>query len=203
MDQIKIGKFIAKCRRAKNLTQAELAEKLHITDRAISKWETGRGMPDSAIMLALCQALEIDVNDLLHGEIVTMQDYKSKSEELLLEMSKQKEQADRQLLSLEVLIGILSTVILLGGTLIGGLIEMPTWTRIVIIAAGFVLGITGFFFALKIEQTAGYYECKCCGHKYVPSIKAVTMAPHMGRTRKMTCPACGKKCWHKKVICKD
>ena len=160
-------------------------------------------MPDSAIMLALCQALEIDVNDLLHGEIVTMQDYKSKSEELLLEMSKQKEQADRQLLSLEVLIGILSTVILLGGTLIGGLIEMPTWTRIVIIAAGFVLGITGFFFALKIEQTAGYYECKCCGHKYVPSIKAVTMAPHMGRTRKMTCPACGKKSWQKKVISKD
>ena len=65
MDQLKIGRFIAERRREQGLTQAELAEKLHITDRAVSKWETGRGVPDSSIMLALCELLDINVNDLL------------------------------------------------------------------------------------------------------------------------------------------
>ncbi|MBQ8572260.1 MAG: helix-turn-helix transcriptional regulator, partial [Ruminococcus sp.] len=72
MDQIKIGKFISKCRKEKNLTQMQLAEKLGITDRAISKWETGKSLPDSSIMLELCEMLGITVNDLLSGEVVTM-----------------------------------------------------------------------------------------------------------------------------------
>ncbi len=203
MDQIKIGKFIAARRRAKNLTQAELAEKLHITDRAVSKWETGRGLPDSSIMLALCHALEIDVNDLLHGEMVTAQDYKKKSAALLIEMTKQKEQTDRQLLSLEIIIGIFSTVILLGFTYASALIPMQAWVRVLLIATGFLLGFTGFAFAVKIEQSAGYYECSACHHKYVPTFKNVLLSPHIGRTRKMNCPACGKKTWQRKVIRKD
>ena len=73
MDQIKIGKFIAECRKKKNLTQAQLAEKLDITDRAISKWETGKAMPDSDIMLDLCYILGINVNELLCGEIIDME----------------------------------------------------------------------------------------------------------------------------------
>ena len=68
MDQVKIGKFIVKCRKEKNMTQAELAEKLNITDRAISKWETAKGMPDSSIMLDLCNELNITVNELLSGD---------------------------------------------------------------------------------------------------------------------------------------
>ena len=64
MEQAKVGKFIAECRKNKNMTQAELAEKLNITDRAISKWETGKGMPDSSIMLELCHELDITVNEL-------------------------------------------------------------------------------------------------------------------------------------------
>lgn len=67
MEQTKVGKFIAECRKNKNMTQAELAEKLNITDRAISKWETGKGMPDSSIMLELCNELDISVNELLSG----------------------------------------------------------------------------------------------------------------------------------------
>lgn len=70
MNQIKIGKFISECRKEKNMTQAQLAEKLNITDRAVSKWETGRGMPDSSIMLELCSELGITVNELLSGEEV-------------------------------------------------------------------------------------------------------------------------------------
>ncbi len=75
MDQVKIGKFIADRRKMVHLTQLQLAEKLGITDRAISKWETGKAMPDSSIMLSLCEILKITVNDLLTGEVVMMENY--------------------------------------------------------------------------------------------------------------------------------
>ena len=73
----------------------ELAEKLGITDRAVSKWECGRSMPDSSIMLELCHTLGISVNDLLTGEVIKMEDYKRKSEDLLTEMAKEKELAEK------------------------------------------------------------------------------------------------------------
>ena len=69
MDHIKVGQFIAECRKKKDLTQAQLAEKLNITDRAISKWENGKAMPDSALMLDLCDILGITVNELLCGAL--------------------------------------------------------------------------------------------------------------------------------------
>ena len=81
MDQIKIGSFIAERRKMKNLTQAQLAEKLNITDRAVSKWENGRSLPDSSIMLELCDILDITVNDLLCGEVVVMERYNKELEE--------------------------------------------------------------------------------------------------------------------------
>ena len=93
MDQIKIGKFIAERRKTKNLTQLQLAEKLNITDRAISKWETGKGMPDSSIMIELCKELDISVNELLSGELIDMNNYNVKVDENLIKLQKQKEYA--------------------------------------------------------------------------------------------------------------
>ena len=92
MDQIKIGKFISECRKKNNLTQMQLAEKLNITDRAVSKWENGKGMPDSSIMLDLCNELKISVNELLSGEMIEMNNYNEKTEKLLLELAKQTKQ---------------------------------------------------------------------------------------------------------------
>lgn len=203
MDQLKIGRFIAERRREQGLTQAELAEKLHITDRAVSKWETGRGVPDSSIMLALCELLDINVNDLLSGEKIEISSYNRELENKLLEMIKEKEQADRRLLTLEWIIGIFSVIILFLPILMAAYLPVKDWVRVILLFSGFIPAIIGFGFSLKIEQVAGYYECKLCGHRYVPTFKAVNMAPHMGRTRKMTCPACGKKSWQKKVVSKD
>ena len=93
MNQIKIGKFIAERRKNKNLTQLQLAEKLNITDRAISKWETGKGMPDSSIMIELCNELDISVNELLSGELIDMNNYNRKLDENLIKLQKQKEYA--------------------------------------------------------------------------------------------------------------
>ena len=114
MNQVKIGQFISECRKSKNMTQAQLAEKLNITDRAISKWETGKGMPDSSIMLELCNELGITVNELLSGERISMNDYTKKMEENLLELKKSEEEKNIMLLQLEIVIGVISTVIVLG-----------------------------------------------------------------------------------------
>ena len=202
MDQIKIGQFIAECRKKANLTQMQLAEKLNITDRAISKWENGKAMPDSSIMLDLCNVLSISVNDLLSGEVVTVENYNKELENKLIEMVKEKEQADKRLLSLEIFVGIVVSVILFAMVLVASFVQMENWLRIVLIVIGFILFAIGIAYAIRIEQTAGYYECAKCGHQYVPTYKSVLMAPHINRTRHMRCPKCHEKSWQKKVISK-
>ena len=203
MNQIKIGRFIAECRKKENLTQMQLAEKLNITDRAVSKWETGKSLPDSSIMLQLCSVLKITVNDLLSGEVITMDNYNKEMENKILEMIKQKEESDKRLLMLEWVIGILSCIILFVPIFIGALLPMEEWKQLAIIFSGFIPGFVGLCFAMRIEQIAGYYECQHCKHRYVPTYKAVNFAMHMGRTRYMKCPKCGKKSWQKKVISKE
>lgn len=84
MEQEKIGKFIAKLRKDKNLTQQQLAEKIGVTDRAISKWETGRGMPDLSLLIPLCKELDISINELLSGEYLQEEIYKEKLEENII-----------------------------------------------------------------------------------------------------------------------
>lgn len=202
MNQVKIGKFIAECRKKNNLTQMQLAEKLNITDRAISKWETGKGLPDSSIMLDLCSELGISVNDLLSGEMIEMKNYNESVEKILLDMVKQKEEADKRLLALEIVIGVLSMIILLSLTFVASFIEMEEWIRIVLIISGFIPCIIGILFAIRIEQIAGYYECAKCHHKFVPTYNQVLWAMHFGRTRYMKCPECHMHSWCKKVISK-
>ncbi|MBE6622730.1 MAG: helix-turn-helix transcriptional regulator [Ruminococcaceae bacterium] len=203
MDQKKTGKFIAECRKSANLTQLQLAEKLNITDRAVSKWETGKSLPDSSIMLELCSILKITVNDLLSGEVIQTENYNKEIENKLIEMIKEKEESDRRLLLFEWVIGILSLIVLFVPIVIGVLLPMEEWQRTVLVLSGFVPAFAGICFAVRIEQIAGYYECKYCKHRYVPTYKAVNLAPHIGRTRKMKCPKCGKRSWQKKVLSKE
>ena len=81
VNQEKIGKFIANLRKEKNMTQQELAKKLGVTDRAISKWENGRGLPDYSLLQDLCDTLSISINELFSGEKLSKEDYKTKAEE--------------------------------------------------------------------------------------------------------------------------
>ncbi len=202
MDQMKIGKFIAECRKNQNLTQSQLAEKLYITDRAVSKWERGISMPDSSIMLDLCNILKISVNDLLSGEVVTMSEYNQKQEQMLLELVKEKQESDKRLLRIEILIGVITITTLIVLVIIANYVQMENWLQILLIIIGFVPVLIATPVMLKIEQVAGYYECQKCGHKYVPTYKSINLSMHMGRTRYMKCPDCGKRSWNKKVISK-
>ena len=101
MDQVKIGRFIASCRKERGFTQAVLAEKLGITDRAVSKWETGRSLPDAAVMPELCDLLKIDLSELFSGERIAMENYKDTSDALLLEMKRQEESSNQRILHLD------------------------------------------------------------------------------------------------------
>lgn len=203
MDQIKIGAFIAERRKLKKLTQAKLGEVLGISDRAVSKWERGISLPDVSLMQQLCKTLDITVNDLLNGEVVDMKEYNEKNEKLLLDMAKQKEDADKRLLRIEIVIGFICTAILLGLSIFASYADLPEAQRVVLILIGVVPILAACPFMISIEQKAGYYECQHCHHRYVPTFKSVFMAPHMGRTRKMRCPKCGEKTWQKKVLSKE
>ncbi len=203
MNQVKIGKFIAECRKKNGLTQMQLAEKLNITDRAVSKWENGKSLPDSSIMLELCAVLGISVNDLLSGEVVTMNNYDENLEKNLIKMVKEKERADERLLSIEIVMGVVGVILCLALIFVACYVPMTDWLRIVLGSIGFVFIFVIAFCLLKIEQVAGYYECEHCHHKYVPTYQSVLWAMHINRTRYMKCPECRKWSWQKKVISKD
>lgn len=202
MDQEKIGKFIASQRKEQGMTQAVLAEKLGITDRAISKWETGRSLPDASIMPALCDLLKINLSELFSGERIAMENYQKTLDALLLEMKKKEEITNKKLLSLEIVIGYMASAAFIVMVFTASFVDMATWIRILLIAIGFIIFVIGVVTAIKIEHDAGYYQCPECGYTYVPSMKAVVFSPHIGRNRKMTCPHCGKRAYHKKVLIK-
>lgn len=203
MDQVKIGKLIAERRKMFNLTQMQLAEKLNITDRAVSKWETGKSMPDSSIMLELCDVLKITVNDLLRGEVVTVDNYNRELENNLLEMIKQKEQADKRLLATEIVLGIICLIPLMAAVGFAAVMPLEEWRKNIILIAGFIPLLAATPFAIKIEQKVGYYECQKCGHIHIPKYSSVFLAMHINRTRYMRCPTCGKMSFQKKVLHKE
>ena len=199
MDQLKIGKFIAECRKQKNLTQMQLAEKLGITDKAISKWERGIAMPDSSIMLELCDILGISVNELLSGEKISMENNNQKNEQLLFDMAKELEQKNKTVWKSMWVIMIISMTALFSGILIAAfLIPEGVWQLITILGSCVVFLIPCFY-ALKLEVSVGAYKCKNCGCEIVPTYKEAMNAMHMGFTRYLKCPKCNKRTWCKKV----
>lgn len=190
MNQTEIGKFIAKCRKEKKLTQAQLAERLNITDRAVSKWETGKSMPDSSIMLELCETLGITVNELLSGEEIDMENYEKKADENLIALKRN----DENNMTKNVIISILFSATLLIGIMICLICNIAvsgnlTWSLIpvssivfawVITFPGIILGKRGIiasFISLSIFIVPYLFLLgKLINAKEVFSIGAVTAA---------------------------
>ncbi len=96
LNQEKTGRFMAEMRRQQNLTQRQLAEQVGVSDKTVSKWETGRSMPDNAILLDVCLILNISVNELLSGEKFTEENYVDKSEETMMELVRETEYHKRK-----------------------------------------------------------------------------------------------------------
>ena len=200
MNQIIIGRFIAERRKKANLTQMQLAEKLGITDKAISKWERGVAMPDTSIMLELCDILGISVNELLSGEKIDMENNNQKNEQLLLEMAKELEKKNKTIWTSMWAIMSASIIGLLGGLAVAAfLIPEGVWQLVTILGVCVVFLIPCFY-ALKLEVSVGAYRCKNCGHEIVPTYSQALNAMHMGTTRYLKCPKCNKRTWCKKVL---
>lgn len=200
MDQIKIGKFIADCRKKQNLTQSQLAEKLDITDRAVSKWENGRAMPDVSLMLKLCGILKISVNELLSGEVIDIENSNKKDEQLLLDMAKEVESKNKIIwTSMWVIMGVSMIALFAGLFLTAFLVPEGPWQLVTILVLCVVF-LLPCFYALKLEVSVGAYKCKNCGHEFVPTYKEALWAMHRGTTRYLKCPECHKRSWCKKVI---
>lgn len=178
MDQNKVGRFIAKCRKEKGLTQSVLAERIGVSDRAVSKWETGKNMPDSGIMLELCSILDVNVNELLTGERMnTMENYKEKAEENLMTLNREKELHAKRLLSLRKVICVIGFIAFFVQILASVYAPNSMWT--VVLAASAIIELV-----------------------YVPSMTAIIFAPHRGLTKYLKCPNCGKWTWNKKRLTK-
>ena len=200
MDQIKIGKFIAEQRKSVGLTQMQLAERLNITDKAISKWERGLSMPDTSIMLELCDILKINVNELLSGEKICMENNSKKNEQLLLDMAKELEKKNKTIWASMWAIMILSMTALLAGIFVAAFLIPEGILQAVVIIGICVVFMIPCFYALRLEVSVGAYKCKNCGHEIVPTYKEAMMAMHRGFTRHLYCPKCNKRTWCKKVL---
>ena len=191
MDQVKIGKFIQTTRKEQKLTQREVAEKLNISDKTVSKWETGNGLPEVSLMLPLCNVLGISVNELLSGERLDEKQYYQKAEENIMTLIKEKEDAKKKIIiaSSVAFIVLVSSVTII---ILAGLLEMDLWLRILVLGIAFLNMILGVAIACVLERDAGVYECRKCGEKFVPTMKEYIMGIHGLTWRRLKCPKCGK-----------
>lgn len=202
MDYNKIGDFITTLRKEKKLTQAKLAEKIFVSEKTVSKWENGNGIPDTNTLPKLCEVLGVSINELLSGEKLN-KDNTDKYNQLLFNMVKELEDKNKTIWVSMWVIMVVSFVALIGSLLIARfLIPEGVW-QLVTILVSCVFFLIPCFYALKLEVSVGAYKCKKCGCKIVPTYQEALKAMHLGTTRYLKCPNCNKRTWCKKVLKKE
>ena len=200
MDYKKIGNFIMLERKSQGLTQSKLAEKLFISEKTVSKWENGNGLPDTACLPKLCEILKVSLNELLNGEKIVADSNNQKNERLLLGMANELDRKNKTIWNAMWAIMITSIIALIGGVLIAAFLIPEGILQLVIIVAISIVFLIPCFYALKLEVSVGSYKCKKCGHEIVPTYSEALWAMHRGTTRYLKCPNCKNKSWCKKVL---
>lgn len=196
MDQKRIGAFISERRRAQNLTQRQLADILSISDKTVSKWECGNGMPEVGLMLPLCKTLGIHVNELLSGECLNELRYCEKAEDNILDLLKDRTSAKTKVIvtAISVALTVVSALTLI---LIAAFITMPVWTRFLLIGIVAAIVIADVALVVLIHVNTEIFECAACGEKFVPTLSEYIMGLQAMNHRRLKCPHCGKKCWNR------
>lgn len=200
MEQRKIGKFIAESRKAQGLTQRQLADRLSISDKTVSKWECGKGLPEVSMMMPLCEILNMTVNDLLSGEKVSDADYRKKAEDNMMDLIKENEENKKQMV-LSVICGGITVIAVCSLVIIASYMNLPVIARIAVIGLALITAAAGVGAAAVLEVKAGYYECPYCKTLFVPTMGAYVKGYHTLTKRRLTCPECGKTgmCRHRIV----
>ena len=199
MDYNKIGKFIMQERKAKNLTQAKLAEKIFVSEKTVSKWENGNGIPDTNSLPKLCEIFGISLNELLNGERIATET-KQQNDKLLLDMAIELEQRNKIIWTCMWVIMAVSIISLFAGIFLTAFIVPKGVWQLITILLLCIAFLIPCFYALKLEVSVGVYRCKKCGFEIVPKYKEALWAMHMGTTRYLKCPNCKKHNWCKKVV---
>lgn len=199
MDSIKIGQFIAENRKAHGFTQIQLADILCISDKTVSKWECGKGLPEVSLMLPLCQQLDISVNDLLSGERVAGSEYQRKAEENMMDLMKENEE-NKKRFYVSIVCGIITIIAVCALIVIAAYIPMPIIAKVLLIIFAIATATVGIVAAIILDVKAGYFECPHCKELFVPTTKDYVKAYHTFTKRKLTCPKCGKSGMCKKRI---
>lgn len=211
MDNVKIGEFIKDLRKERNLTQGELAEKLSVSPKTVSKWECGMGAPDVSIMMELCKELGISVNELLSGERIEKENYMEKAEEnfiSVLEDGKKNKKNTKALVIMGIasLLNFLAVMLVLAYVMEYKLLEgtfFKEWMGYVAIVFEMLVLFATVIPLCVLSNSNGYFECRNCGNRFRPKDKEFINAPHAHTTRYLTCPKCGKKTWCKRKYYKE
>lgn len=192
MDQVKIGNFIKECRKELGITQYELADKLNVSFKTISKWECGKGLPDVSLLLPLCNELKISVNELLSGERLLNEEYKEKAEDNLIDIIKKEREENKKKIMIEVLIGIPCIVSMLSLFIMAGLLNIEDYQRIIMLVIGFICVFCSVIGLSILDRNIGYYECKHCKERFIPTFGCYINGLHGITWRRLRCPSCGK-----------
>ena len=191
MEPTRISRFIAERRKALGLTQRQLAEQLSVSDKAVSKWETGRGLPDVLLMPPLCAALGITVNDLLSGERVGEGDYRKKAEENMMELMRENAQ-NRQRLLQSIACGGVTVVAVCALVALAAFLPLPAFARVALLLLAMATGVAGIWAAATLDARAGWFECPHCKELFVPPMADYVKGCHTFTKRRLTCPRCGQ-----------
>ena len=191
MEPTRIGRFIAERRKALGLTQRQLAERLAVSDKAVSKWETGRGLPDVLLMPPLCAALGITVNDLLSGERVGEGDYRKKAEENMMELMRENAE-NRQRLLQSIACGGVTVVAVCALVALAAFLPLPALARVALLLLAMATAVVGIWAAATLDARAGWFECPHCKELFAPAMADYVKGLHTFTRRRLTCPHCGQ-----------
>ncbi|MDE7330017.1 MAG: helix-turn-helix domain-containing protein [Clostridia bacterium] len=198
MDAIKIGRFIKSLRKENSLTQREVAERLNVSEKTISKWETGNGMPEVSLMLPLCKLFGISINELLSGERLDEKRYVEKAEEnMACLVDRTTPQKKIIVTTISCILVILSSVALI---LTSALFITQIWLKFVIIGIALIVVFADVSVILLVAVSTEIYKCNKCGEKFVPTLTTYILAPHTFKRRYLKCPHCGKKSWNNSYL---
>lgn len=194
MDTDKIGQFIKSLRKENSLTQREVAERLNVSEKTISKWETGNGMPEVSLMLSLCKFFGISINELLSGERLDEKQYVEKAEENIACL------VDRTTPRKKIIITTVSCILVILSSLalilLSAIFVTPIWLKLVVIGIALIVVVANISVILLVAVSTEIYSCEKCGEKFVPTLTAYLLAPHTFKRRYLKCPHCGKKSWN-------
>ena len=191
MDQIKTGRLIAETRKQLNMTQRQLADALSISDKTVSKWECGKGLPEISLLVPLCGILQITVNDLLTGEKISEGDYRQKAEENMMNLIEENQENKKKWI-LSMICAVITIIAVCSLVVIAAYIEMPTAVRIALVVFAAATAAAGVGAATVLQAKAGHFECPYCKALFVPTMREFVKAYHSFTKRRLTCPHCGK-----------